>query len=53
MPAEDIQGSVIRWLSGEDAAFEAVFLYYRPRLLMNGCQWANFEAYEATLTDTE
>lgn len=33
MPHEDISGPVERWLQGDDTAFEAVFHYYRQRLL--------------------
>ncbi|NML37343.1 RNA polymerase sigma-70 factor [Chitinophaga sp. G-6-1-13] len=33
MPHEEISGPVDRWLQGDDTAFEAVFHYYRQRLL--------------------
>lgn len=33
MIQENISGSVDRWLQGDDTAFEAVFHYFRPRLL--------------------
>lgn len=33
MPHKDIYDSINRWLQGDDTVFEAVFYYYRPKLL--------------------
>lgn len=50
MPAEDVQEHVIQWLSGDDSAFETVFLYYRPRLLRYAIRYLHHETAAEDLT---
>ena len=50
MLQEDISGSVENWLKGDDTAFEAVFYYYRLRLLRYTCRYLKNEAAAEDLT---
>ncbi|MBC9913924.1 RNA polymerase sigma-70 factor [Chitinophaga varians] len=50
MPHEDISGPIDRWLQGDDTAFEAVFHYYRQRLLRYTFRYLKNEADAEDLT---
>jgi RNA polymerase sigma-70 factor (ECF subfamily) len=50
MIQEKISNSVDRWLQGDDTAFEAVFLYFRPRLLRYTFRYLKNETASEDLT---
>ncbi len=50
MPNEDISRQVNRWVQGDDTAFEAVFHYYRPRLLRYTFRYLKNETASEDLT---
>lgn len=50
MLQEDISGSVKKWLQGDDIAFEAVFYYFRPRLLRYTFRYLKNETAAEDLT---
>jgi RNA polymerase sigma-70 factor (ECF subfamily) len=50
MPYEDISRQVNRWVQGDDTAFEAVFHYYRPRLLRYTFRYLKNETASEDLT---
>ncbi|MDQ0110238.1 RNA polymerase sigma-70 factor (ECF subfamily) [Chitinophaga terrae (ex Kim and Jung 2007)] len=50
MLQEKISNSVDRWLQGDDTAFEAVFLYFRPRLLRYTFRYLKNETASEDLT---
>ena len=50
MPGPEIMTQIIAWLQGDTAAFEAVFHYYRPRLLNYTRKFLKSESHAEDMT---